>query len=79
MTPYQLEILNNALEMRDREITEYQVNIDNYTRAIAKIADDDVAMLPFKEQLQELLRTSLVEQRKCQIIREVIADQLAEQ
>ena len=77
MHPYQQEILTTALEQRDREIIEYQVNIDNYRRAIAKIADDDADLLPFRAQLQELLNSGLLEQRKSQLIRDVIAEQLS--
>jgi hypothetical protein len=77
MHPYQKEILASALEQRDREIIEYQVNIDNYRLAIAKISDDDTDMLSFRDQLKGLLDSGLIEQRKSQIIRDVIAEQLA--
>lgn len=77
MHPYQLEILTSALEGRERELVEYQTNIDNYRLALLKIADDDEELQPFKSQLEELLRSSLLEQRKSQIIRDVIAEQLA--
>lgn len=79
MHPYQREILTSALEGRERELIEYQVNIDNYRLALTKIADDDEELLPFREQLQNLLSSSLLEQRKSQIIRDVIAEQLADQ
>ena len=79
MHPYQREILTSALEGRDRELIEYQVNIDNYRLALTKIADDDEELQPFREQLQNLLSSSLLEQRKSQIIRDVIAEQLADQ
>lgn len=77
MNAYQQEILTSALEARERELIEYQVNIDNYTLAIAKIADDDEELQPFKQQLQGLLASSLLEQRKSKLIRDVIAEQLA--
>ena len=77
MHPYQREILTSALEGRERELIEYQVNIDNYRLALTKIADDDEELQPFREQLQNLLSSSLLEQRKSQIIRDVIAEQLA--
>ena len=79
MHPYQREILTSALEGRERELIEYQVNIDNYRLALTKIADDDEELQPFREQLQNLLSSSLLEQRKSQIIRDVIAEQLADQ
>ena len=33
---YKQEILTQTLEMRQREVTEYQVNIDNFILAIAQ-------------------------------------------
>lgn len=77
MHPYQREILTGALEGREKELIEYQTNIDNYRLAIAKIDDSDLELQPFKEQLENLLSSSLLEQRKSQIIRDVIAEQLA--
>ena len=79
MHPYQREILTSALEGRDRELIEYQVNIDNYRLALTKIADDDEELQPFKQQLENLLSSGLLEQRKSLIIRDVIAEQLADQ
>lgn len=76
-------ILQTALATRDEEVLGYQINIDNFRLALAKIAaehagnsDMDVAMRAFALDLQERLRTSLIEQRKAQIIRDVIAQQL---
>lgn len=77
MHPYQREILTSALEGREKELIEYQVNIDNYRLAIERISSDDEDLQPFRQQLQELLRSSLLEQRKSTIIRDVIAEQLA--
>ena len=79
MHPYQREILTSALEGRERELIEYQVNIDNYRLALTKISDSDEELAPFKQQLENLLSSSLLEQRKSQIIRDVIAEQLADQ
>jgi len=76
-----LDILKPALEGRHSEILEYQVNIDNYTRAIAKIDaehTDNPAMVGFKDRLQELLESSKTEQLKAIIIRDVIAEQVTE-
>lgn len=72
---YRSEILVAALEARIKEVTEYQVNVDNFRLAIEKIGDDQ-EMQPFKEQLQNLLSSSLLEQRKAQIMLEVIQSQL---
>ena len=78
MHPYQREILTTALEGREKELIEYQVNIDNYRLAIEKIGSDE-ELQPFREQLQNLLASSLLEQKKSQVIFEVIQDQLANQ
>jgi hypothetical protein len=75
------EILQSALTARDQEIMEYQINIDNYSRAIAKINAEyagNPAMQQFRDQLQANLDSSITEQLKAQIIRDVVADQLQE-
>lgn len=72
---YQKEILTSALDARIKEVTEYQVNIDNFRPAIERIGDDQ-ELQPFKQQLQELLASSLLEQRKAQIMLDVIKGQL---
>ena len=78
-----IDDLIQAAAARTDEVAGYQINIDNYQRAIAKIAkehagtsDMDVAMQEFSGQLADGLRASLIEQRKAQIILEVITDQL---
>jgi len=76
-----LETLQPALQGRDQEIEEYQINIDNYIRAIAKINAehaDNSAMTEFRDTLASLLETHKIEQLKAIIIRDVIADQIAE-
>jgi hypothetical protein len=72
---YQKEILTSALDARIKEVTEYQVNIDNFRLAIERIGDDP-ELQPFKQQLQELLASSVAEQRKAQVMLEVIQSQL---
>jgi hypothetical protein len=72
---YQKEILTSALDARIKEVTEYQVNIDNFTLAIERIGDDP-DMQEFKQQLQGLLASSIVEQRKAKLMLEVIKSQL---
>jgi hypothetical protein len=73
---YRIETLTNALEGRRREITEYQINIDNFRLAIDKIKDDDIELQSFKAHLQTLLQENIIEQRKSQIMLEVIEQQL---
>jgi hypothetical protein len=76
-----LETLKSALESRNDEITSYQINIDNYERAIAKINEehsDNPAMIEFRDRMNELLLSSRTEQLKASVIRDVIADQVNE-
>lgn len=72
---YRKEILTAALNARIKEVTEYQVNIDNYRLAIEHIGDDK-ELQPFKQQIQALLQSSILEQRKAQIMLDVIKCQL---
>lgn len=75
------EILSSYLKQRSDEISEYQLNIDNFKRAIVKIDTeyaDNQDMLDFKQQLQKLLTDNQREQLKSIIMRDVIADQIAE-
>ena len=72
---YKQELLQVALEARKKEVTEYQVNIDNFRLAIQKI-NDNPELAEFKTQLESLLKSSLYEQSKAKIMLEVIQDQL---
>jgi hypothetical protein len=78
MTP---ELLKTLLEARENEIAEYQLNINNFIRAIAKIDpdyNDNEDMLEFKNHLRQLLADNTREQLKSIIMRDVLADQIAE-
>ena len=73
--------MQQLLEARDKEVAEYQLNIDNFKRAVEKIDTqyaENKDMLDFKEQLIKLLADNQREQLKSIIMRDVIADQLAE-
>ena len=73
------KILTAALEHRNAEVLHHQINIDNYTLAIAEIDAnyaDDAAIADFRARLADLLASSIVEQRKEIIMRDVIAKQL---
>ena len=75
------EQLANQLQVREQEIFEYQLNIDNFIRAISKIElnySDNSDMQDFKQVLLKLLADNQREQLKSIIMRDVIADQLAE-
>jgi len=76
-----LATLKPALEGRNKEIMDYQINIDNYVRAIAKINakhSNNPAMIEFRDCLAKMLETHKIEQLKAIIIRDVIADQILE-
>lgn len=75
MNQYHKEILLSALEARIKEITEYQVNINNFRLAIEKIGDD-ADLQEFKNHLSGLLSSSLLEQKKAKIMLSVIEQQL---
>jgi len=75
MNDYHREILTSALEARTKEVTEYQVNITNFSLAIERIADDP-ELQEFKTQMQGLLASSILEQRKSKIMLDVIQSQL---
>lgn len=73
--------LLSALEAREEEIFHYQIDIDNFERAINKINSefpDDKSLVDFKDHLLNLLQTNKREQRKAIIIRDVITEQLDE-
>ena len=75
-----LEILEDAKKQRSESVESYQLNIDNYTRALAKIEEaadkDDLA--EFKADLDLRLKSEGKEQRKEQIMLAVIEDQINE-
>jgi hypothetical protein len=76
-----LDTLQSALTAREEEVLGYQINIDNYARAIVKINAEHAgnsAMIEFRNRLAEMLESNKTEQLKTIIIRDVIADQLTE-
>jgi hypothetical protein len=74
------EILSQALEARVQEVINYQINIDNYTIALKKIAElsteEQQELSAFAEQLRGLLVSEILEQRKAKIMLSVIEEQL---
>lgn len=69
------EVLKEALKAREEEVMHYQINIDNYRLAMEKSAGDpDLA--EFVTRLQELLTSSILEQKKAKIMLEVIREQI---
>ena len=72
---YRHGILTSAIDAGIKEVTEYQVNIDNFRLVIERIYND-AEMKEFKEQIESLLASSRFEQRKAQIMLDVIKSQL---
>jgi cytochrome c551/c552 len=75
-----IKILTDAYEHRQREVLHHQINIDNYTLALAEIAEkhaDSEVMADFAARLRDLLASSIIEQAKEVIMRDVMAKQLA--
>jgi uncharacterized tellurite resistance protein B-like protein len=76
-----LSILTPALEGRNAEILNYQVNIDNYVLAIEKINNEyaeNSDLQAFRAELQARLDEERRQQLRTQVIRDVIADQVAQ-
>ena len=76
-----LQILQASFEPRNDEILNYQINIDNYTRAIDKINTqyaDNPDLIKFRDKLTTEVKNHKTEQLKSIIIRDVIADQINE-
>lgn len=74
-----IKIITDAYEHRKREVMHHQINIDNYQLAIVEISEkhaDCKIMAEFADRLRELLNSSLVEQAKEVIMRDVMAKQL---
>jgi hypothetical protein len=74
------EILKTALTAREQEVTGYQINIDNYSLALAEInklpTDEKAELLEFENQLKNLLVSEKLEQKKAKIMLSVIKQQL---
>jgi hypothetical protein len=67
-----LQILTDAKAMREQEVFHYQINIDNYTMG------SNPDLQEFKAQLQATLASEIREQRKAQLMLDVINTQLAQ-
>jgi hypothetical protein len=77
-----IKIITDAYEHRKREVMHHQINIDNYQLAIEEIEAKhpiDEVMAEFANRLRDLLASSIIEQAKEIIMRDVIAKQLETQ
>jgi hypothetical protein len=74
-----IDMLTQAAEHRAKEVMHHQINIDNYTLAIAEIDANhggDVEMSEFAGRLSELLHSSKREQAREAVMLKVIKSQL---
>lgn len=74
-----LTILQDAFTQRNKEVLHHQINIDNYRLALEEIEEKHPNcphMAEFGKHLTHLHDTSVIEQAKEIIMRDVIAKQL---
>ncbi len=79
------EMLKASIARREKDILEYQVNIDVHRKAIARIQAEhrgnspmDVALREYANQLEALVQSALIEQRKTIVLRDAAAEDLRE-
>jgi hypothetical protein len=76
------EILAVNLDAREQEVMHYQINIDNYTLALANIAAmnslDREDLAGFVNQLTSLLISEQLEQKKAKVMMAVLKQQLGD-
>lgn len=72
---YRAEILKGAYDARVREVTEYQVNIDNFRLAIERIGGDP-DLQEYKQRIERMLVESLAEIKKAKLMLAVVESQL---
>jgi hypothetical protein len=75
----QQQILRQALAARNDEVLTYQINIDNYTAAIASIDAnyaDNANLAQFRADLANRLQVEREQQLRSIVIRDVIAAQV---
>lgn len=72
-----IEALSSAKDARVKEVLYYQINIDNYSLAIEEIDIlQDAELSEFKQQLQIMLASEILEQKKAKVLLTVIEKQL---
>jgi hypothetical protein len=62
------EILTQSIKARENDIMFHQINIDNYRAAIVDIEANHPDLADFADQLRSLLQSSLLEQKKEQVM-----------
>jgi hypothetical protein len=81
--PTREEILKMSIDGRKQEIMHYQINIDNYTLALQEIAalpkEEQKELEQFANQLNNLLESEKLEQKKSKIMLNVLLSQVKEE
>lgn len=78
-TEFTIETLRSALDYRQKEVWQHQINIDNFRLAIDKIERDHCGkahMELYADRMRDLLGEALREQEKEMVMLEVIRAQL---
>ena len=70
-----IDALIHALVMQEREVFNYQINIDNHERSIS-LAGDNPEQAELVNRLEELLVSEKREQRDAQLLLDAIEAQL---
>ena len=74
------QIISASLDARLKEVMHYQINIDNYSMALAMIGEmepgEQAELAGFVEQLKGLLASSILEQKKAKVMLAVIERQV---
>lgn len=75
------EIIASALKAREQEVMHYQINIDNYALALEEIdllpPSERAEVSGFRDQLSNLLKSEILEQKKAKIMLNVMKRQVA--
>lgn len=78
---FTIETLTAAMDYRQKEVWQHQINIDNFRLAIAEVEEKHqgkIHMEVYADRMRELLLSALQEQEKEQLLVSVIKAQLEE-
>ena len=81
LTNEKIKILQAEKISRIKNVFMYQINLDNYLLSIKEIEknySDNIKMLEFRQNLQNLVESTILEQTKEKIVLQVIETQLKE-
>jgi uncharacterized protein YPO0396 len=81
LTQEKIKILQAERLTRIKNVFMYQINLDNYLLSIKEIEknySDDIKMRDFRQNLQNIVESTILEQTKEKIVLKVIETQLKE-